>query len=168
MTASKAATAGGSAFGSWFDGFLPIVGALLLIGGMLFVSVVEARSGLGTDTGCVGSLAGSVIVRAGERGLGAEVNCVLGATFFREIVLPFFSSSDSIGGAAVYLNALGTIILLAWSANGLLSQPYIIGPTRPISTASSCLTSGDRRSTDVATTKSPATRSSSGPRNTMS
>jgi hypothetical protein len=113
VTASKAATAGGSALGSWLDGFFPVVCAVLLTGGMLFASAGRLRSGLGTDTGCVGIRAGSVIVRAGDGGLGVDVSRVFGAMLLRGLVLTSFSSSDCIGGAAVYLNDLGTIILLA-------------------------------------------------------
>ena len=95
--ASSAATAGGSAFTSWFEGIVLLMVLLFLATGMLRSSAVRARSTLGTDTGFVGARTGSVIVRAEAMGLGADVILLLGTELLRN---PFFSSRDSIGGAA--------------------------------------------------------------------
>lgn len=113
MTASNAATAGGSALGSWFDDFLRMATGALLGFGISCDLEACSRSVVGTGTGCVGVLTGSDVVRDGEIGLGVDVTCCLSRPFhgngFVFFLVPF-SSQVSIGGAAEYLKDLGTII----------------------------------------------------------
>jgi hypothetical protein len=91
---------------------------LLSTVGKLNGSAECVRSGVGTDIGCVGVRTGSVFVRAGETGLGADVTRSRSIRFriiFLAMPVPAplpFSSHVSIGGAAVYMNDRGTIILL--------------------------------------------------------
>ena len=113
MTASNAATAGGSAVGSWFDGFLLIDTGVLLTFGISCTFVACSRSTVGTGTGCVGICTGSETVREGEIGRGADViwlGCRILRSGFAFLAALFSSQVASIGGAAEYLNDLGTII----------------------------------------------------------
>jgi len=73
VTASKAATAGGSAFGLCAADCrsVPLVGGLRLRPGILRVGgpPESLRSGVGTGKGFVAGLVGSVLARSGDAGL---------------------------------------------------------------------------------------------------
>ena len=115
VIARRAATAGGSAFGSCADTLLPpMVGTLLVRIGVLVGPADCVRSGIegaGTDRGCVGTRTGSVVVRAGDIGLSADFLSLLGEVLLPTRLFPFFSSKTlSLGGEELYLNDRGTNI----------------------------------------------------------